>query len=146
MDRAPLAGDYDAGDRGLAGMANREAEHRRSIETALVYAQALRCKNVHVLAGTQDGAGGRELLVEQMRWACDRALPAGVNLLIEPLNGRDFPGYLIPDSATALEVIQRIDRPNVGLQLDLYHLQITEGDVLSRMAELLSLQSLRIYP
>lgn len=134
---APV-GNAAAGDRGLAAQPGREAEFMASIDTALGYARALSARQIHVLAGL--GAGDRtaqeETYVANLQRAADRAAPAGVTLLIEPLNARDNPGYFLDTTGAAIAILDRVARPNLALQFDFYHCQISEGD-LARRAEAL---------
>jgi len=127
---APM-GDVKAGERGLAAQPGRAADFDASIETALAYATTLDCKQMHVLAGRSTGerAAQEALYIANLQRAADRAAAAGVTLLIEPLNARDNPGYFLNTTEAAIGILDRIDRPNVGLQFDLYHCQITEGDL-----------------
>src|ERR1700742_4542389 len=79
-------GNWAAGDRGMASLPGREAEFRAAIETALAYAQALKCPRVHVMAGLQsrgiERAAMRNTFVTNLAWAARQAGPAGVELLI----------------------------------------------------------------
>ena|SRR5579864_2260592 len=127
---APM-GDAKAGERGLAAQPGRAADFDASIATALVYAKTLDCKQMHVLAGRSIGerAAQEALYIANLQRAADRAAAAGVTLLIEPLNARDNPGYFLNTTEAAIGILDRVDRPNVGLQFDLYHCQITEGDL-----------------
>ena len=85
-------GDWAAGERGLGGVPGREQEFRDGIHRALEYATELRCKTVHVMAGTEAQGAREEVFVERVRWADEQAVEAGVRLCVEPLNGRDMPG------------------------------------------------------
>ncbi|KAL1505097.1 hypothetical protein AB1Y20_008856 [Prymnesium parvum] len=116
-------GDWAAGERGLAGVPGRRDECLAGVRCALEYARALECPSVHVMAGTRAQGAEEALFVGRMREAAELAREAGVRLCVEPLNRRDMPGYLIPDTASALRVLDAIGCENVGLQLDLYHLQ-----------------------
>jgi hydroxypyruvate isomerase len=126
-------GNFDQGDRGLAAVVGREAEFRASIEEALRYAEALACPRVHVMAGVVDAAGTEAVdrYVQRLGWATDRLAAAGTTVLIEPLNRRDFPGYLLAGTVQAEEVIAAVGRSSLRLQFDTYHLQILEGDLLT---------------
>ncbi len=127
---APM-GNAAAGELGLAAQPGREADCAASIATALTYARALGCKQIHILAGRETGDRAKQeaLYVENLRRAADRAAADGVTLLIEPLNARDNPGYFLATTRAAVALIDRIDRGNIGLQFDLYHCQISEGDL-----------------
>jgi len=126
-------GNWAGGEKGLACLPGRETEFDASIDKALAYAQALRCPRVHVMAGimpTQSASDSlRETYVSNMRRAARRARPYGVTLLIEPLNARDNPGYLVSRQDDAHALVAEIGEANVAVQMDLYHCQIVEGDV-----------------
>jgi 2-dehydrotetronate isomerase len=132
-------GDPKQGERGLAAQAGREADFAASIETTLAYARLLACRQVHVLAGKASGgrAAQEEVYIANLRRAADQAAQEGVTLLIEPLNARDNPGYFLSDTTQAVALLDRIARKNVALQFDLYHCQITEGDLAQHMRTLL---------
>lgn len=132
------AGDWAAGERGLACLPDRQEEFDRGLETALRYAEALDCPRIHVMAGIPrpggqlDAAGraaAREVHVRRVRQAADAAAAAGRRVLIEPINPVDMPGYLLDSVREGRDVLEQIDHPAVGLQLDLYHAQITDGDL-----------------
>ncbi len=134
-------GDWDAGERGIAALPDRVAEFRESIDKALEYAHALDCRTLHVMAGLiPDPAMLDDMLacyVENIRFAADRCEGEGVTVALEPLNSRDVPGYLMPTSAAVADALERIDRPNAGLQFDFYHVQIMEGDLAKRFEAML---------
>ncbi|MFN3886790.1 MAG: 2-oxo-tetronate isomerase [Aquabacterium sp.] len=134
-------GDWDAGERGLACLPGREAEFKAGIEQALRYAEALNCHRVHVMAGrVPDGLGREEAeatYVRNLRVAAELARPAGVDLLIEPINGRDMPGYFLTRQDQAHALIASIGLPNVKVQMDLYHCQIVEGDLAMKLRQYL---------
>ncbi|NBE53977.1 2-oxo-tetronate isomerase [Streptomyces boluensis] len=129
-------GDWDAGERGLTSLPGREAEARAGVERALEYAAALGCGQVHLMAGLvpEDAtpelrARHRETYLANLAWAAERAAAAGVDLLIEPINGRDMPGYFLHRQAEAHAVVREVGAANLKVQLDLYHCQIVEGDL-----------------
>ncbi len=130
-------GDPAAGERGLAALPGREADFRRSIDQALALAEALRCARVHVLAGRIPAGSERAALqptyVANLAWAAPRAADAGVTLLIEPINGRDIPGYFLNRQDHAHEIVQQVGAPNLKVQMDLYHCQVVEGDVATKL-------------
>ena len=121
------AGDWAAGERGVAGVPGRDADFAASIEKGLRYAQDVGCSRMHVMAGTVGAGATEETLVERLQLASVMASDANVKLLVEPLNPVDFPGYLVPDASTALRVLDAVDRPNCQLQLDFYHLAMAGG-------------------
>lgn len=130
-------GDWSNGERGLASLPGRQAEFREAVKRALDYAAVLECRHVHCMAGipSADVAPGTAaaLYAANLAWAAEQAYPAGVKLVIEPINHRDMPGYFLNTQAQGAAVIEAIGRDRLGLQFDLYHVQITEGDISKRM-------------
>jgi hydroxypyruvate isomerase len=129
-------GDFTAGDRGLASLPGREHEFIAGIANALLYAKALRCPRIHVMAGLlPNGADGDErarrvrTYVRNLRLAADEARAQGVTVLIEPINGRDIPGYLLNRQAEAHAIREEVGAANLKVQMDFYHCQIVEGDL-----------------
>jgi len=128
-------GNWEAGERGTASEPGRRLEFRAGIDEALGYADVLDCPRVHVMAGLvpdedeADRDRRRATYVENVAWAARRAAGHGVDVLIEPINGRDMPGYLLSRQADAHAVVEEIGLPNVKVQLDLYHCQVSEGDL-----------------
>jgi hydroxypyruvate isomerase len=124
-------GDWNAGERGIASLPGREAEFAAGVDRALTYAEALSCPLVHPMAGFGAAADARavETYVANIRSAADKFAAAGRRIVLEPINHRDMPGYFLNTTAQAAALIEQIDRPNVALQLDLYHAQISEGDL-----------------
>ena len=132
-------GDWDAGERGLACLPGREADFRSSILRALEYAQALNCPRIHVMAGlAPQGAEHAKLQAvyeANLSWAAEQARPGGRDVLIEPINTRDVPGFFLNRQDEAHGVVQRIGAPNLKVQMDLYHCQIVEGDVAMKIRQ-----------
>ncbi|MBB4845704.1 hydroxypyruvate isomerase [Paucibacter oligotrophus] len=130
-------GDWAAGERGLACLAGREAEFQAGIQQALAYAQALACPRIHVMAGLlaagDDAEAARQRYIANLRWAAAQAAHLGLQLCIEPINGRDMPGYFLQGQEQARALIQAIAAPNLRLQMDLYHCQISQGDVSTQL-------------
>jgi hydroxypyruvate isomerase len=131
-------GDRDAGEFGLAALPGREPQARAAIAQAVDYAQAIGAGAVHVMAGRTDGGAGAEAAFRaNLAHACDLAAPHGLTILIEPINRRDVPGYHLSHTAQAAGIIAALDRPNLALMFDCYHLQIMEGDLSRRFEALL---------
>ncbi|WP_336941105.1 2-oxo-tetronate isomerase [Vibrio cholerae] len=126
-------GDWDAGEKGFAALPGREQEFKQSVATALMYAKALSCKKVHAMSGIIKPAYSMQqhidTFIANIRYAADTFAVHGIDVLIEPLNTRDVPNYFVAHQRRAVELIQMVDRPNVKLQLDLYHAQIMDGDL-----------------
>ncbi|QRM53209.1 2-oxo-tetronate isomerase [Sinorhizobium sp. BG8] len=134
-------GDWAKGERGLACLAVRRSDFRQSVNTAVAYAQVIRTPLLHMMAGLgrTDDPAAVAAYVDAVRFAADAAGEVGVGLVIEPINGRDMPGYFLNDFDRAAELIEVIGRPNVKLQFDIYHCQIIQGDVLKTMERLMPL-------
>ncbi len=130
-------GNWEAGERGIACLPGREAEFREGLGQALAYAKALDCPRVHVMAGLvpagHDAATVRATYVANLRHAAGEAAKLGVDLLIEPINGRDMPGFFLSRQDQAHALVAEIDAPNVKVQMDLYHAQIVEGDLAMKL-------------
>ncbi len=129
-------GDFAAGERGLAGLVGREQEFRASVETALNYARATGTPRLHLMAGIAEGGEAIAAYQDALKFACEAAAAHGIEILIEPINGRDIPGYLMNDFGLAEWLINESKLPNLRLQFDIYHRQILHGDV-TRGLELL---------
>ena len=134
-------GDFDRGERGNACLPGREAEFRRGIEQALHYADALGCPRIHVMAGLVPAGVERERLhdtyLSNLAWAAAQAASVGRDLLIEPINTRDIPGFFLNTQAQAHAVVQTVGASNLKVQMDLYHCQIVEGDVAMKIRQYL---------
>ena len=132
------AGDWEAGERGIAILPGREAEFREGVSHALDYAGELRCARLNCLAGiAPPGADRRaleETFVANLTFAAEAARGRGVKLLIEPINDRDMPGFFLNRSDEALRLINRVQSDNLHLQADIYHMQVMEGDLARRLA------------
>ena len=128
-------GDWAAGERGLAALPDRAADFRASIETALVYVAATGVKRLHVMSGNADAQSpeNQRAYEDSLRFACDAAARASIDILIEPINSRDMPGYFLNDFRSAIATIERLGLPNLKLQYDIYHRQILHGDVLKSL-------------
>ncbi|MFP1625600.1 2-oxo-tetronate isomerase [Streptomyces sp. 5K101] len=129
-------GAWESGERGIAALPGREAEALSGIGRALEYAAALDCPRVHVMAGLVPAdaqpaelARHRATYLANLAPAAEQAAAAGVDILIEPINRRDMPGYFLTTQAEAHAVVRDVGAPNLKVQLDLYHCQIVEGDL-----------------
>jgi hydroxypyruvate isomerase len=134
-------GDWDKGERGMACLPGREAEFREGFAKALAYAQALACPRVHVMAGLvpvgRTRAELRSSYVANLRWAAAEAAKQNVDVLIEPINLRDIPGFFLNRQDQAHELVAEIGAANVKVQMDLYHCQVVEGDVAMKIRQYL---------
>lgn len=128
-------GHWDEGERGIAALRGRRDEFTAGLDLALRYAEALKCKRLHAMAGLEPHGTDREVYVENLRLAADWALGEGVDVLIEPINTFDMPGYFLTTTEAAREVIAEAGAPNLGLQFDVYHRFRMQGGVLEAIAE-----------
>ena len=130
-------GDFAAGERGTASLPGREHEFREGIDRAIGYAKALGCPRIHLMAGLvvreSERVAQREVYLDNLRWAARRLGEHGLIGLIEPINPRDMPGYLLNTQEDAHAIVERIGAPNLMVQMDLYHCQIVEGDLEMRI-------------
>ena len=133
--------DWAAGWRGMAALPGHEAHFRAGFTEALHRAQALQCPRIHAMAGVLPPQADRTLAAHtyqaNLRWAAGQAAPAGVDVLIEPLNPRDMPGYALHRQQAAHALIEAIGAPNLKVQMDLYHAQIVEGDLSMTLRQVL---------
>ncbi len=135
-------GDFAAGERGLACLPGRELEFRRGLlDQALPYALALHCPRIHLMAGLAppraERAELRRIYLNNLRWAAREAAAVGVEVLIEPINTRDIPGYFLNHQDDAHAMLQEVGAPNLKVQMDLYHCQIVEGDLAMKLRQYL---------
>lgn len=130
-------GDWDKGERGMACLPDRVDEFRRSVEKALSYAQALRCPRIHLMAGLAPAGAERAALratyVANLAWGASQAAAQGVDVVIEPINTRDIPGFFLNRQDEAHAIVAEVGAENLKVQMDLYHCQIVEGDLAKKI-------------
>ena len=127
------AGDWSAGERGIAIFPERMSEFREGIHTAIEYARELGCNQLNCLAGIA-GDGGHEpvyrgTFVENLRYAARELAKQRIRLLIEPINTRDIPGFFLTGTEQAAEIARDVGSDNLFIQYDIYHMQVMEGDL-----------------
>ena len=154
-DRASIDKAWEAGTRGTASTPGREAEFREGFLLALEYAQVLQCPRVHVMAGlvpetlrlpqaepvslatsaayASTPGALRDTYLSNLRWAAEQAAKAGRDVLIEPINARDIPHFFLNRQDQAHAIVLESGCANLKVQMDLYHCQIVEGDVASKI-------------
>ena len=132
-------GNWDAGERGLAGLSGRDADFQAGIDQALQYAEALACPRIHVMAGLLPQRDAHEAFtrtcIGRLGRAATQAAAHGVELLIEPINTRDMPGYYLNRQDQAHALVTAVGAPNLKVQMDLYHCQIVEGDLAMKLRQ-----------
>ena len=112
---------------GVGAVPGREADFETGFTSALEYAEAAGCGQIHCLAGRTDDPRSEATFVSNLTRASAQARPLGVRVLLEPLNTEDNPGYFLTGSAQARRIIDLVGEDNVFLQYDIYHMQIMEG-------------------
>ena len=136
-------GDWAMGERGMACLPGRQAEFRDGVKRALDYAAVFGTKRLHCMAGLVPAgtpqATAASLYAANLAWACEQAHAAGVLVVIEPINHRDMPGFFLNTTGHAAAVVEAIGRDRLAILFDIYHCQVTEGDITSRLTNLLPL-------
>jgi len=116
------AGDWAAGDRGIAAIYDRREEFRAGVAKAVEYATALRPPRLNCLAGKAEESAENDLaLLQNVRYAAEQLAAIDVDLTVEPVNTHDVPGFALPTTRAALDLIAEVEQPNLGLQFDVYH-------------------------
>jgi hydroxypyruvate isomerase len=140
-DAASIDTAWNSNTRGTASIPGREAEFREGVELALTYADALNCPRIHLMAGLlgegQTRASNLSTYVANLQWATALAAKTGRDVLIEPINTRDIPGFFLNRQDHAHDIIGMVGADNLKVQMDLYHCQIVEGDVASKIRQYL---------
>ncbi len=142
------AGDWQAGERGIACIPGREGEFQDGVGRAIEYAKALGCPRINCLVGkTPQGVPSekvRKTLVDNLRFAANALEKEGIRFLVEPLNDQDMPGFYLVHTKEAFRLFEEVGHSNLYLQYDIYHMQIMEGNltktILSNLAKIEHLQ------
>lgn len=131
-------GDWAAGERGMAALPGREADFAAALDTAISYAKVIGTPLLHMMAGLAPAAVPQAIATyrNNLKRATDRTGEAGIGLVIEPINGRDMPGYFLNDFNRAIDFISDMDAAHVKLQFDVYHRQILHGDVIMALRQM----------
>ena len=136
-------GDWAGGERGIACDPLRVAEFKDGVQLALAYATELGTPRLHCMAGIApphaSPENARRTLIDNLRHAADQCLAHGIDVLIEPINSYDIPGYFLTHSAQTAALIADCARPNIFLQYDIYHMQRMEGELSNTITALLPL-------
>jgi hydroxypyruvate isomerase len=126
------AGDWDAGERGIACHPDRVQEFRAGVGRAIEYALSLGVKQLNCLAGKApavDESERRKTFVDNLRFAAAALRQDGLKLLVEPINTFDIPGFYLNRTAQALAILDEVGADNVYVQYDIYHMQRMEGEL-----------------
>ena len=135
-------GDWASGERGIASLPGRESEFKESIALAIDYAKILGNRHIHVMAGLlrpdQDAEKHRAVYLRNLAYAALLASRAEMTILIEPINHRDMPGYFLNYQHDAHQICEELGNTSLQVQFDIYHCQIMEGDIATKLKRDLS--------
>jgi len=127
------AGNWAAGERGLTGLPGREQEFRDNVAKAVTYAKALGVPRIHAMAGIApagaDQAACKATLIANLKYAAAELAKHDLTLLLEAINTRDMPGFLVNTQKDSHAICEAVGAPNMKMQMDLYHMQVMEGDL-----------------
>lgn len=133
------AGNWQAGERGIACLPGRVGEFREGVGRAIDYAKALRCPRLNCLVGlTPQGVPAEEVhhtLVDNLRFAAAALEKEDIRLLVEPVNNSDIPGFHLVHTKDALHLFEEVGHANLWLQYDIYHMQVMEGNLTRTIRE-----------
>ncbi|MFP2769171.1 hydroxypyruvate isomerase [Oceanisphaera sp. KMM 10153] len=128
------AGDWNAGERGIACHPDRVEEFKAGVDKAIAYAKVLGNTQINCLAGIQPVGvsydDAEATFVANLKFAADKLEAAGIKLIAEAINTRDIPGFFLNNSRQALDIIEKVGSDNLAFQYDIYHMQIMEGDII----------------
>jgi hydroxypyruvate isomerase len=127
------AGNWGGGERGIACHPDRVAEFKEGVDKAITYGKALGVKQINCLAGIKpqgvSDEDARATLVSNLKFAADKLKAEGIQLLIEPINTFDIPGFFLSGTKQALDIIKDTGSDNIFVQYDIYHMQRMEGEL-----------------
>jgi hydroxypyruvate isomerase len=133
------AGNWGAGERGIAAHPERISDFRAGIPKAIEYAEGLRVSQLNCLAGKKAPQYSDEqqwtVLVENVRYAAEALHQKGMRLLVESVNHFDIPGFLLNRTDQVLKLIDAVCMPNVFMQYDVYHAQREEGELTATLRD-----------
>jgi hydroxypyruvate isomerase len=134
-------GDWVAGDRGIGAHPARVKEFRAGVAQAIEYAKTLSVKNLNCLAGkrtaSHSDAEHWAALLDNLKFAANELRKHHLNLLVEPVNHFDIPGFFLNKTEQVLKLLQEVAQPNVFLQYDVYHAQREEGEIINTLKRIL---------
>jgi len=132
-------GNWAAGEKGFAALPDRFSDLQQSLQTALPYAQATGVKRLHLMAGIAERSDHKavEAFYKSVAYTAEFCAPHGLNVIIEPINPRNVPGYFLNNFMFARDLINELKIPNLRLQFDIYHCQIIHGDVTMHLRDMM---------
>jgi hydroxypyruvate isomerase len=133
----PAGGPSSPTRSGLACIPDQVAEFRDGVRTALEYASVLGSSFIHVMGGIRPDGVSRDrafaTYVTNVAWAAQEASSSGVTLVLEAINRRDVPRFVLDSVDQAADIIQAVGEPKLRLLFDVYHCQVGQGDVTARL-------------
>jgi hydroxypyruvate isomerase len=127
------AGNWAAGERGITGIPGREIEFREGVDRALDYADHLGVSRLHAMAGItpagEDPAACLATLIANLKYAAQKLAGQKITLLLEAINTRDMPGFMVSTQKDSHAICEAVGAQNLKMQMDLYHMQVMEGDL-----------------
>lgn len=132
-------GDVAAGENGLCALPDRQEDALDAIAEAVEYAEAIGALAVHVMAGNASGDAAREAFLKNLHVATKIAVNREIDILVEPLNRFDAPGYFLRTIDQARQIIEAVSAPNLKLMFDCYHVGRTEGNIIAQIDRVLPL-------
>jgi hydroxypyruvate isomerase len=136
------AGNWAAGERGVACLPGRESEFQDGVGKAIEYAKALKCPRINALVGLtpKDAPADkvRQTLVSNLKFAADALQKAGITFVVEALNDKDVAGFYLVGTQDVLNLFDEVGHSNLYLQYDIYHMQIMEGNLAETIKENIS--------
>ncbi|MGC2162781.1 MAG: 2-oxo-tetronate isomerase [Silvibacterium sp.] len=133
------AGDWAAGERGTTCLPGREQEFRQGLELGIHYAKQLGATKLHAMAGIVPSGvsydDARATYIANLKYAAAELAKHDLSLLIEAINTRDFPGFFLTTQAQAYAILKEVSANNLQMQMDLYHMQIMEGDLTMKLTQ-----------
>ena len=132
-----VRGDLRADETGLSALMGREEEAKATINQAVAYAADINAQNVHVMAGNRCDGADTATFITNLSYACDLAAVHGIGILIEPINHHDIADYFLKTTGQAIDIITRVNKPNLKMIFDCYHVQIMEGDISRKLETLM---------
>jgi hydroxypyruvate isomerase len=132
-------GNWASGERGTTCLPGREEEFRAGVATAIQYAKELNTTRLHAMAGVVpknvSPADAKATYVANLKFAAAELARHDISLLIEAINTRDIPGFFLNTQTQAFDILQEVNAENLMLQMDLYHMQIMEGDLAVKLTK-----------
>ncbi|MFC3108148.1 hydroxypyruvate isomerase [Undibacterium arcticum] len=129
------AGNWEAGERGIACHPDRVGEFKEGVDEAIRYARVLGVKQLNCLVGIVPPGVSQEsaynTVVSNLKFAADKLKAEGIRLLIEPINTFDIPGFFLSHTKQAVEIIKATGSDNLFVQYDIYHMQRMEGELVN---------------